>query len=256
MTANCFHCFPSPPYSSALMKAMQLTAPTSPTVKPGGDIHLDRCCPWRLGNQFLCWLEMAVSPLAPQGFKAPNRSGCRLWALNLTTSGVVMDQDWNQTASWHKAKRKCPGRLSQNSRAEDRHAELSRCSRGSGGCREIWPWSKPGCRGDDNSPAVFPCSSAFGRAVVEVLFNGHLDAPVSTVGLNPTHFSQTSSVSIKSDRGSTHRVGCCTYDENQKLQGVRSVTLSLTSWKPNIWSRFLRITVRVYRRYSNRVMML
>lgn len=51
---------------------------------------------------------MAVSPLAPQGFKALKRSHRRLWALNLTVSAVVMDQDWNQTGSWHKAKEKSP----------------------------------------------------------------------------------------------------------------------------------------------------
>lgn len=49
---------------------------------------------------------MAVSPLAPQGFKAQDRSQCRLWGLNLTTSGVVMDQDWNQTAFLAHSKRK------------------------------------------------------------------------------------------------------------------------------------------------------
>lgn len=96
-----FHCFT---YSLSLMKVMQLTPPTSPTVKPGGDVHVDRAAYEGLGNQFLCWLGMAVSPLALRGFKALNRSGCRLWALNLTASGVVMDQDWNQTDSWHEAK--------------------------------------------------------------------------------------------------------------------------------------------------------
>ncbi len=60
------------------------------------------CCPWRLWNQFLCWLGMAVSPLALQGFKALNRSGCRLWGLNLRTSGVVMDRDWNH-CNWFLA---------------------------------------------------------------------------------------------------------------------------------------------------------
>lgn len=86
-----------------LTTLISLTILIFQTIESAGNIHLDRRCLSRLGNQFTCWLEMAVSPLAPQAFRAPNRSRCRLRALNLTTSGAVMDQDWNQTVSWHTA---------------------------------------------------------------------------------------------------------------------------------------------------------
>lgn len=46
-------------------------AANSHCQNPSRDIHLARRCPWRLANQFLRWLEMAVSPLAPRGFQSP-----------------------------------------------------------------------------------------------------------------------------------------------------------------------------------------
>lgn len=66
--------------------------------------NVDHCCPRRSANRLLCWLEMALCPLAPQGFKTWKRSHCRLWTQNLTVSSVVMDQDWNQTGFWLSVK--------------------------------------------------------------------------------------------------------------------------------------------------------
>lgn len=77
------------------------------TVGPGRHSRVESRWPQkRPGNQFLSWLEMAVSPLALRGFKALKRSLRRLPALNLTTSAAVTDQDGNQTGSWHMAKEK------------------------------------------------------------------------------------------------------------------------------------------------------
>lgn len=66
--------------------------------------NVDHCCPRRSTDRLFCWLEMALCPLAPRGFKTWKRSHCRLWIQNLTVPSVVMDQDWNQTGFWLSVK--------------------------------------------------------------------------------------------------------------------------------------------------------
>lgn len=130
---------------------------------------------------------MAVSPLAPQGFKAPNRSGRRLPALNLTTSGVVMDQDWNETASWHRAKEKslrgCLRTVGPKTGMLNRLAAHG-------------VWRPPGDlalikvrlqRREQLSGCVYMCcvNPALGNTFVLVVFNLHFDSQQLSVRVSP-----------------------------------------------------------------------
>lgn len=68
-------------------------------------------------------------------------------------SSRVVDQDWNEAASWHTAKGKTPRTVGLKT------ASLN-CVAADHVCRlpGAWPWSKSGCPGDDNLLAVFTCA--------------------------------------------------------------------------------------------------
>lgn len=158
---------------------------------------------------------MAVSPLSPQGFKAPNRSRCRLWALNLTTSGVVMDQDWTQTDSWHAAKEN----VSEVVSTVGLNTGMLNCLAAFRGLQAAQRSGLDQSQVAEETTTCWLClhaqsNPASGHAIVEVLFYVHLDTLAPKIITNSS-YSHVLLVS-KSVCGSVHRVWFYTDDENQK----------------------------------------